>query len=66
MAIVMMQGFECERCRYRWVPRNTAKKEPSICPKCKSPYWNKPRQVAIPQERRATYRGNEGSQRNFA
>ena len=32
------------RCKHEWYPR--APKDPKVCPntKCKSPYWNKPRQ----------------------
>lgn len=32
----------CERCGHSWILRRA--QEPMICPKCKSPYWNKPRQ----------------------
>jgi hypothetical protein len=35
-------GCRCERCNYEWIPRNL-QVEPEMCPKCKSPYWNKPR-----------------------
>jgi uncharacterized Zn ribbon protein len=33
----------CKRCGHEWKPRND--KLPTVCPnpKCKSPYWNKPR-----------------------
>jgi len=43
---VSIEGYKCERCGHVWVPRLYGKKkqEPVICPKCKSPYWNKPRQ----------------------
>jgi len=45
MGKVMLEGFQCERCKHKWIPRS--KDEiPTICPKCKSPYWNKPRKVA--------------------
>ena len=37
-----VEGFECERCSHKWIPRNK-KETPAVCPKCKSPYWNKPR-----------------------
>lgn len=37
-----VEGFRCERCEHEWIPRNK-EDEPSVCPKCKSPYWNKPR-----------------------
>jgi len=39
--------YVCERCEHEWIPRDALKGEgelPTICPKCKSPYWNKPRQ----------------------
>ena len=39
--IIKIKGFKCERCEHEWAPRN--KENPIICPKCKSPYWNKPR-----------------------
>jgi hypothetical protein len=34
--------WQCERCEHTWVPRDWDA-EPRVCPKCKSPYWNKPR-----------------------
>jgi hypothetical protein len=34
--------FVCERCEHEWYPRNEG--EPKVCPKCKSPYWDTPRQ----------------------
>lgn len=34
----------CQRCGHTW---NLRKPElPRVCPKCKSPYWDKPRQAA--------------------
>ena len=39
---ITVMGFRCERCDHEWIPRDL-KKEPSVCPKCKSPYWNRPR-----------------------
>lgn len=42
MAIVKLSGFKCERCRHEWLPRNH-EDNPRVCPKCKSPYWDKPR-----------------------
>lgn len=40
---IIIIGHQCERCNHVWVPR---KKEqyPIVCPKCKSPYWDKPRE----------------------
>jgi len=31
----------CYRCGHRWPPRGEDR--PRICPKCKSPYWDRPR-----------------------
>ncbi len=39
-------AFKCERCDHDWIPRKPWKegdKLPTVCPKCKSPYWNRPR-----------------------
>ena len=33
--------LKCLRCLHEWHPRTT--KMPARCPKCNSPYWNKPR-----------------------
>lgn len=35
-------AYVCERCEHRWVPRKD--ETPRICPKCKSAYWDVPRQ----------------------
>tara|TARA_Y100000310_G_scaffold284286_1_gene306973 strand:+ start:153 stop:299 length:147 start_codon:yes stop_codon:yes gene_type:complete len=40
---IKIKGYQCERCKHEWVPRNK-EETPIICPRCKSPYWNKPRQ----------------------
>ena len=32
--------FKCKRCGHEWASKQ---KDPTICPKCKSPYWNKER-----------------------
>ncbi len=42
MAKIQVDGYKCERCGHPWVPRDKTK-EPTICPECKSPYFNKPR-----------------------
>lgn len=39
-----VKGYKCERCNYAWVPRTERK--PLTCPKCRSPYWDKPRRLA--------------------
>jgi len=38
---IQVEGFECERCKHQWIPRGN--ENPAVCPKCKSPYLNKPR-----------------------
>ena len=42
---VTLEGYKCERCKHVWIPRKyqDKSKEPIICPKCKSPYWNIPK-----------------------
>lgn len=42
---IVTRGFKCERCGHEWIPNDIAK-EPKVCPKCKSPYWNVPRRKA--------------------
>jgi DNA-directed RNA polymerase subunit RPC12/RpoP len=42
MAKVRLWGYRCERCNHEWVPRDKDQ-EPRVCPRCKSPYWNRPR-----------------------
>ena len=41
---ITVMGYRCERCSHEWIPKD-AQKEPSVCPKCKSPYWNRPRKA---------------------
>ena len=43
MAEITIKGFQCDRCGHQWVPRE--EDYPRVCPKCKSPYWDKPRKV---------------------
>lgn len=42
MAKIKIDAYKCERCGHIWVPRDEDK-EPKVCPKCKSPYWNTPK-----------------------
>jgi hypothetical protein len=42
MALITLSGYECDRCGHRWFPRQLDRL-PLVCPKCKSPYWNRPR-----------------------
>jgi rubrerythrin len=43
MAKITIEAYKCERCGHIWAPRKTTKEEPKVCPKCKNPYWNKPK-----------------------
>ncbi len=47
MALINIQGFSCERCNHIWAPRLDSRKMPLVCPGCKSPYWNIPRQRKV-------------------
>jgi len=40
---ITMKENECNRCRYKWFSRIYTGELPKRCPRCKSPYWNKPR-----------------------
>ncbi len=40
---ITVMGFRCERCEHEWIPNG--EKEPLVCPKCHSPYWNQPRKT---------------------
>ena len=39
---VAIVGNKCFRCKHSWIPRSF-KNRSAVCPKCKSPYWNKPK-----------------------
>lgn len=38
-------GYRCERCGHLWVPRDQDAPPAKTCPKCKSPYWDRPRRT---------------------
>jgi hypothetical protein len=56
MAKIKIWGFRCERCGHEWAPREP-NEAPTVCPKCKSPYWNRPRRGEIPSEERIKPKG---------
>jgi predicted Zn-ribbon and HTH transcriptional regulator len=47
LGMVMLLGARC-RCGHEWLPRARAQngtvERPTVCPKCKSPRWDKPKQ----------------------
>jgi hypothetical protein len=44
---ITLMGFRCERCAHEWIPRDLGQ-DPAVCPKCKSPYWDRPRRTGTP------------------
>ena len=43
-ATVKVQGHQCERCEHVWQPRDPSK-QLRVCPSCKSPWFDTPRQA---------------------
>jgi hypothetical protein len=39
IGMVLLEGCRC-RCGHEWLPRGGEK--PRVCPKCKSPNWDRP------------------------
>jgi len=54
--IKRVRAFKCQRCSWEWVPRQrelqdpSSDEQPTICPKCNSPYWDKPRKTPLIKE----------------
>ena len=44
MKAITLPKLICCRCAYEWVPRKA--EWPKRCPKCGTPYWDKPRKEA--------------------
>lgn len=40
IGMVQLLGCRC-RCGHEWLPREKGER-PNVCPKCKSPRWDKP------------------------
>ena len=53
MSKVLIMGYRCQRCGHEWLPRRNSKNPPKVCPKCKSPYWDRPRKKP-PKKRNST------------
>ena len=53
---VNIEGYQCERCGYRWCTRDGtgkwATEDPKTCPKCRTELWNLPRRRNIADKRR--------------
>ncbi len=41
---VKILGNKCYRCEHEWRPL-VIEEKPVVCPKCKSPYWDRPRKT---------------------
>jgi hypothetical protein len=49
--------YWCEKCPYRWVPRNPLAAShalPKVCPRCSNPNWNRPSDKTIPAAKKAS------------
>lgn len=44
---IIIQTVQCLRCGHTWIPR---KRDIKVCPKCKSPYWNEPKQLGADKQ----------------
>lgn len=44
---ILIRGHRCYRCGHKWLPREN--ELPAVCPKCKSPYWNRPKVKGVKQ-----------------
>jgi hypothetical protein len=44
---ITVMGLRCERCGHEWIPRGGIEEEPRVCPKCRSPWWNRPRKAMM-------------------
>ena len=42
---VKLPVLSCTRCGHTWIPRRP--EPPKVCPKCKSPYWDRPRKLGV-------------------
>ncbi len=59
MPRIQIPGWRCERCSHVWTPRRKSNTPPTVCPKCKSPYWNTPRKKDKKQGEKRTSKGKD-------
>jgi len=45
----MLPRYDCKRCGHEWIPRTD--KKPTICPSCKSPYWDSERKNGVKNDK---------------
>ena len=44
--VILGKELKCLRCDHQWIPR---KKDVRRCPSCKSPYWDRAREIDVIQ-----------------
>jgi predicted Zn-ribbon and HTH transcriptional regulator len=49
---LIVKGYRC-RCGHEWIARNKDER-PRVCPRCKSPNWDKPFQYRRSGEKQAS------------
>ena len=49
---VVVYECTCERCTHKWTSRVG---DPKRCPKCKTPYWNRPRKLKKDEESKEVF-----------
>lgn len=45
---IKIMQLTCLRCFHKWIPR---KADVTVCPKCKSPYWNRRKDQPAAEEK---------------
>jgi predicted Zn-ribbon and HTH transcriptional regulator len=55
---VLLEGCRC-RCGHEWLPRVSSEK-PRVCPKCKSPNWDRPKLFERNGRKRVSPTGSRG------
>jgi len=62
MPKVQIWGYRCHRCGHEWVPRESSDpgRDPKVCPKCKSPYWDRPRQSESKKPAKRGHKAHKG------
>ena len=43
MGVIKIDAYFCDRCTHVWMPRENSVHRPLVCPRCKSPYWDRDR-----------------------
>ena len=61
MPRIIIEGYHCNRCGHNWAPRSGTgyreKEAPKYCQRCRSPYWNRPRNLEAFEQQANAYVG---------